>query len=62
MFGYDKITFDAIMKCEFDSRRELSANVILSGGTTMFPGIRERISDTLIKLSPLAMQIQVAAH
>ena len=26
------------MKCDVDIRKDLYANVVLSGGTTMFPG------------------------
>ena len=28
----------SIMKCDVDIRKDLYANVVLSGGTTMFPG------------------------
>ena len=33
-----------IMKCDVDIRKDLYANIVLSGGTTMFPGIAERMT------------------
>jgi actin beta/gamma 1 len=32
------------MKCDIDVRRDLYANIVMSGGTTLFPGIAERLS------------------
>merc|ERR1711963_1094024 len=37
-------TFQSIMKCDLDIRKDLYANVVLSGGTTMFAGIGERMT------------------
>merc|ERR1712023_378467 len=34
--GIHDMTFQSIMKCDVDIRRDLYANVVLSGGTTMF--------------------------
>merc|ERR1719461_2748595 len=35
--GIDKLTFESIMSCDIDIRRDLYNNVVLSGGSTMFP-------------------------
>merc|ERR1719370_885687 len=32
-----------IMKCDIDIRKDLYANTVLSGGTTMYPGIADRM-------------------
>ena len=40
--GIHDTTFQSIMKCDVDIRKDLYANIVLSGGTTMFPGIGER--------------------
>merc|ERR1712164_218223 len=40
--GIHDTTFQSIMKCDVDIRKDLYSNVVLSGGTTMFPGIGER--------------------
>ncbi|KAJ3338776.1 actin [Gonapodya sp. JEL0774] len=37
--GVHELTYNSIAKCDLDIRRELYGNVVLSGGTTMFPGI-----------------------
>ena len=36
--GIDETTYNSIMKCDVDVRKELYANTVLSGGTTMYPG------------------------
>ena len=41
--GIHEMCYDSIMKCDPDLRKDLYANIILSGGNTMFPGIAERI-------------------
>jgi len=42
--------FDSIMRCDIDLRRELFANIILSGGSTMFPGFEQRLKKELLAL------------
>jgi len=36
--GIHDTTFQSIMKCDVDIRKDLNANVVLPGGTTMFRG------------------------
>jgi actin-related protein len=59
--GIHDTTYQSIMKCEVDLRRELFANVVLSGGTTMLSGLAQRLSSELTALAPSAMKIKVAA-
>jgi actin-related protein len=59
--GIHDCTFQTVMKCDVDIRRDLYANVVLSGGTTMFPGIAERMTKELIALAPATMKIKVVA-
>jgi len=59
--GIHDCTFQTIMKCDVDIRRDLYANIVLSGGTTMFPGIAERMTKELTALAPSAMKIKVVA-
>jgi actin len=49
------------MRCDVDIRRDLYANIVLSGGTTMFPGIADRVSKELTALAPSSMKIKVVA-
>merc|ERR1719261_183527 len=50
--GIHDTTFQSIMKCDVDIRKDLYANVVLSGGTTMFLGIGERMTKELTALAP----------
>jgi len=59
--GLHDTTFQSIMKCDVDIRKDLYANVVLSGGTTMFPGIGERMTKELTALAPSTMKIKVIA-
>jgi actin beta/gamma 1 len=59
--GVHDCTFQTIMKCDVDIRKDLYANIVLSGGTTMFPGIAERITKEITALAPSTMKIKVVA-
>jgi len=59
--GIHDCTFQTIMKCDVDIRKDLYANIVLSGGTTMYPGIAERITKELTALAPSTMKIKVVA-
>merc|ERR1711890_64315 len=41
--GAHETVYNSIMKCDVDIRKDLYANSVLSGGTTMFPGIADRM-------------------
>ena len=49
------------MKCDVDIRKDLYANLVLSGGTTMYPGIADRMQIEIAKLAPPTMKIKVIA-
>jgi actin len=59
--GVHTLTYDSIMKCDVDIRKELYNNVVLSGGTTMFPGIAERLHKELTALAPPTIKVKVVA-
>mmetsp|Transcript_404 Transcript_404/g.660 ORF Transcript_404/g.660 Transcript_404/m.660 type:complete len:461 (+) Transcript_404:58-1440(+) len=59
--GIDQVTYDSIMKCSIDVRKDLAANTVLSGGTTMFQGISERMEKGLNALAPATMNVKVIA-
>merc|ERR1719337_276415 len=59
--GIADSTFQTIMKCDVDIRKDLYANIVLSGGTTMFPGISERMSKEVTALAPATMKIKIIA-
>jgi len=59
--GIHQLTFDSIQTCDIDIRRELYQNTVLSGGSTMFPGIENRISQELTTLAPSSVKVRVVA-
>ena len=59
--GVHELTFQSIMKCDVDVRKDLYGNIVLSGGTTMFPGIAERLNKEVVALAPSSMKIKVIA-
>jgi len=42
-----ELTYNSIMKCDVDVRRDLYGNVVMSGGTTMYNGIADRLAKEL---------------
>ena len=59
--GVHDCIFQSIMKCDVEIRSEMYSNIVLSGGSTMFPGIAERITKELTALAPSSMKINVVA-
>ena len=59
--GIHQTTYQTIMACDVDIRKDLYANIVLSGGTTMFAGIGERMTKELTALAPSTMKIKVVA-
>lgn len=59
--GVHETTFNSIGKCDIDIRKDLYGNVVMSGGSTMFEGIAERMTKELTALAPAAMKIKVLA-
>merc|ERR1712178_72999 len=43
--GIHQLTYDSIMKCDVDIRKDLYANTVMSGGTTMFRNIDQRLKN-----------------
>ena len=54
-------TYDSIMKCDVDIRKDLYGNIVLSGGTTMFDGIDARMEKEIKALAPASMKIKIVA-
>jgi actin beta/gamma 1 len=59
--GIHQTTYDSIMKCDVDIRKDLYGNTVLSGGTTMFEGIAERMTKEITALAPASMKIKIVA-
>jgi len=59
--GIHETTFNSIMKCDVDIRKDLYCDIVLSGGSTMFPGMAERVQRELQAMAPAAMKIKIIA-
>ncbi|XP_064423835.1 actin isoform X2 [Latimeria chalumnae] len=59
--GVHKLTFTSIVKCDIDVRRNLYSNVLLSGGSTLFPGLDERMLKELQLQVPSGVPVKVIA-
>jgi actin-related protein/ubiquitin len=59
--GIHTTTYNSIMKCDVDIRKDLYGNIVLSGGTTMFEGIDTRMEKEIVALAPPAMKIKIVA-
>jgi actin len=59
--GVHVLTYNAIMKCDVDIRKDLYGNIVLSGGTTMYDGIADRLTAEMTRLAPAAIKVKVVA-
>jgi len=59
--GIHKLTYDSIQKCDVDIRRDLYTNTVLSGGSTMFTGIDQRLNKEMTALAPSAVKVKIVA-
>nr|KAG5713577.1 hypothetical protein BaRGS_024625 [Batillaria attramentaria] len=61
MAGMHESCYNSILKCDVDIRKDLYNNIVLSGGTTMFPGIADRMTKEVAGLAPAAIKVKVIA-
>eukprot|EP00172_Hildenbrandia_rubra_P001539 Plantae.Rhodophyta-Hildenbrandia_rubra.ctg21027.p2 GENE.Plantae.Rhodophyta-Hildenbrandia_rubra.ctg21027~~Plantae.Rhodophyta-Hildenbrandia_rubra.ctg21027.p2 ORF type:complete len:296 (-),score=40.09 Plantae.Rhodophyta-Hildenbrandia_rubra.ctg21027:1993-2754(-) len=61
MPGIHRTTYNSIMKTDIDIRKDLYANMVMSGGTTMFAGIASRLQKELETLAPSSVKIKTVA-
>ena len=59
--GLHEFVYNSIMKCDVDIRADLYSNIVLAGGTSMFPGIADRLQKEVAQLAPPTMKIKVNA-
>ncbi|KAJ5070720.1 actin [Anaeramoeba ignava] len=50
--GIHQKIYDSIMKCDREIQQDLFSNIILSGATSMLPGIKERLEKEINQLTP----------
>merc|ERR1712217_18956 len=59
--GVHTTTYDSIMKCDVDIRKDLYGNIVLSGGSTMYEGMADRVTKEIKANAPDSMTIKVVA-
>ena len=59
--GIHNATFNAIMACDVDIRKDMYKNILLHGGTTLFEGFAERLRKEINFLAPRRMGAKVIA-
>ena len=59
--GVHEIVLKSIRRCDMDIRREMFGNVVLSGGTTVIPGLADRLAKELTSLAPPGVRVKVVA-
>jgi actin beta/gamma 1 len=59
--GIHETTYNSIMKCDVDIRKDLYGNIVLSGGTTMYPGIADRMKKEITNLAPNTIKTKIVA-
>jgi actin-related protein len=59
--GIQESIYQSIQKCDICIRKEFYFNIVLSGGTTMFQGMEDRIHKEALNLVPDSMNVKVIA-
>jgi len=59
--GIHDLTYNSIMKLDIDLRKDMYENIVISGGTTLFAGIAERLFKEITALAPASMKVKVIA-
>ncbi|KAK8850086.1 hypothetical protein M9Y10_018197 [Tritrichomonas musculus] len=59
--GIHDLIFENIQKANSDDRKDLYANIVLSGGSTMFEGLPERIEEEIYQRAPSTLKVKVIA-
>eukprot|EP00877_Chromochloris_zofingiensis_P009880 jgi/Chrzof1/5145/Cz15g13070.t1 len=55
------LLLDSINRCDVDIRREMYNGVVLSGGTSLFTGLRDRLEKDLFDLAPQGTKVKVTS-
>ena len=54
------LVLDSIGLCDVDARKELFAGVVLTGGTSLVAGLRDRLEKEIINGVPQAIKTKVS--
>jgi actin-related protein len=59
--GIHDLVQSSILKCEWDVRKDLYKNIVISGGTTFLPGFAERLNKEILTLAPPTLKVKIIA-
>jgi len=59
--GLHETVYKSIINGDIDIRKDLYANIVLSGGTTMYPGIADRMQKEVTTLAPSTIKVKIIA-
>merc|ERR1711942_78464 len=59
--GVHEVVYNSIMRCDIDIRKDLFANVVMSGGSTMYAGVADRMQKEITALAPSTLKIKIIA-
>ncbi|KAK6170934.1 hypothetical protein SNE40_019213 [Patella caerulea] len=59
--GIHEMLNNSISSCDIDIRRDMYSNVVMSGGSTMFPGIADRMMKELSSIVPNSIKVKIIA-
>ena len=59
--GVHEMVYHSIMKCDMSMRKDLYANIVVAGGSTLFSGFADRLCKELAALAPPTMKVKVVA-
>ncbi|KAH8321958.1 hypothetical protein KR067_013595 [Drosophila pandora] len=61
VMGIHEATYQSILHCDMDLRKDMYSNIVLSGGTTMFRNIEHRFMQDLTEMAPSSIRIKITA-
>ncbi|GJU09710.1 zinc finger, CCHC-type containing protein [Tanacetum coccineum] len=59
--GLHEMTYESIIRCDMDNRKDLYGNIVLSGGNTLLPNFADRMSKEITALAPSGVKIRVVS-
>lgn len=59
--GVHELLFDAITSTDLNNQKDLYGNILLSGGSTMFEGLADRMHKEVTALAPVEMRVRIVA-
>ena len=58
---HTRLPDDSIMQCDIDIQADMFANIVLSGGSTLFRNIPDRMTQEVEALAPDEMMVRITA-